>query len=123
MSKNPFPATLEVERELYYSFDYSMIPSRAMFPAPLEVDRYLYLSCEERMLCLEINCFRPLSRQIGSYTNTQKFKKIVASSVSGPSRGRQVSIHIILRCNHPYGVWVSVPSRGRQGAITQTTSC
>ena len=62
MSKNPFPATLEVERELYYSFDYSMIPSRAMFPAPLEVDRYLYLSCEERMLCLEINCFRPLSR-------------------------------------------------------------
>ena len=38
MSKNPFPATLEVERELYYSFDYSMIPSRAMFPAPLEVD-------------------------------------------------------------------------------------
>ena len=94
MSKNPFPATLEVERELYYSFDYSMIPSRAMFPAPLEVDRYLYLSCEERMLCLEINCFRPLSRQIGSYTNTQKFKKIVASSVSGPSRGRQVSIRI-----------------------------
>ena len=62
MSKNPFPATLEVERELYYSFDYSMIPSRAMFPAPLEVDRYLYLLMKKLKRQSSILGFRPLAR-------------------------------------------------------------
>ena len=86
------------------------------FPAPREVDRQLYLlKISSRKLI--VLCFRPLSRQIGSYTTTgfpshcgtlivfpaprevdrwlhyrEHLRKSRTFRVSGPSRGRQVSI-------------------------------
>ena len=42
-----------------------------MFPAPLEVDRELYSSL--LVICTMTSfCFRPLSRQIGSYTKLER---------------------------------------------------
>ena len=45
MSKNPFTAPLEVDRELYCLIGNGKMKGKT-FPAPLEVDRYLYpISC------------------------------------------------------------------------------
>ena len=89
MSKNPFPATLEVERELYYSFDYSMIPSRAMFPAPLEVDWQLF---DEILAKNAVNAVFPAPREVDRYLYWEWKNEREDSIVSVPSRGRQVSI-------------------------------
>ncbi|OFL47477.1 hypothetical protein HMPREF2766_02980 [Streptococcus sp. HMSC076C08] len=47
-----------------------MIPKfRAWSPAPREVVRYLYKNIFITLMSLLVGCFRPLSREIGGYTN------------------------------------------------------
>ena len=45
-----------------------MMPPAPMFPAPLEVDRYLYHLKKRWKISLGMLRFRPLAREIGSYT-------------------------------------------------------
>ena len=61
------------------------------FPAPLEVDRQLYTLQRQLRIC-KMRCFRPLSRQMGIYTQSFGNSQCKRQLVSGPSRGRQVSI-------------------------------
>ena len=110
------------------------------FPAPLEVDRYLYLLMKKLKRQSSILGFRPLARQIGSYTDQtylrgytslfptprevdrQLYSPRIGSSrlrsfVSGPSRGRQVSIQEVEFKESLVSSLVSGPSRDRQVAI------
>ena len=61
-----FPSPLEVDRYLYMVLTRQMI-AKSLFPSPLEVDRQIY----KFFVFLATHgddCFRPLARQIGSYT-------------------------------------------------------
>ena len=72
-----FPAPLEVDRYLYYDIEQRSIRSFTSFPSPLEVDRYLYIL--EFLEFISEYCFRPLSRQIGSYTPYLIYKPITST--------------------------------------------
>ena len=61
-----FPAPREVDRELYTPV-YLPYYDFYQFPAPLEVHRYLYVKVRS-LIWQPLMGFRPLSRQIGSYT-------------------------------------------------------
>ena len=68
-SGKAFPAPREVDRQLYVTFHHFDRDSGTwMFPAPREVDRQLYILIVQHIQSRKLLCFRPLARQIGSYT-------------------------------------------------------
>ena len=139
MEESRFPPPLEVDRELYRKRPECInlcksvfVPSRGRQGAILKVQNHK----------TQAGPFRPLSRQIGSYTQattkpqSRNFKfpaplevdrYLYQSStlnlqfllfVSIPSRGRQGAILSKRSQNETiHSNLVSVPSRGRQGAI------
>ena len=137
-----FPAPFEVDKELYErvsedmdkildgfrplarqigSYTFSALTKDKVlsitFPAPREVDRQLYVIMKQNKK-EDINRFRPLARQIGIYTlNVSLNLRLTTNKVSGPSRGRQVTIPLKDLQTELVKVLVSGPSRGRQGAI------
>ena len=68
-----FPSPLEVDRFLYPIFFIGFVLGLIAFPSPLEVEQVLFLYTNQKQLKPDsLQGFRPLSRQIGSYTNTLK---------------------------------------------------
>ena len=111
-----FPSPLEVDRFLYTGEVKEITTGKFMFPSPSEVDRFLYVNKIIGPLMAHVS-FRPLSRQIGSYTVSVVILIRCDAVVSVPSRGRQVLIHSNERSKEAVDYVVSVPSRGRQVAI------
>ena len=94
LKRRQFPAPLEVNKQLYKKPASKIVPFQPRndkFPAPLEVDRQLYTLQRQLRIC-KMRCFRPLSRQMGIYTQSFGNSQCKRQLVSGPSRGRQVTI-------------------------------
>ena len=110
-----FPTPREVDRELYKN-KLNLSITCVRFPAPREVDRELNLVLSAKSLTGV--CFRPLSRQIGIYTFT--VDTIQFANVASFRPLAEVYWELY-RSLDWWGVqvrlWVSGPSRGRQGAI------
>lgn len=62
-----FPSPLEVNW-VVYNLDVSIYAKPELFPSPYEVDRFLYELVVNPSTTVDEERFRPLSRQIGSYT-------------------------------------------------------
>ena len=96
---------------MHKGLDVSIYAKPELFPAPLEVDRFLYLHSFAIKL-VGNNCFRPLSRWIGSYTNLEEFAKAIGRDVFPSPREVDRFLYVLQSIRKLLEEAVSVPSRG-----------